>query len=110
MIKRGVEILKTKIVYSDSMKSLQRERKQLLLSIYFVPSVEDSLALGFCATKEAPGSALIINCAWHTTNSQQGLAAAIINLHHHYYAGAVHNGHQLILFYVLAFYIRFHFF
>ena len=50
MIKRGVEIRKTKIVYSDSMKSLQRERKQLLLSIYFVPSVEDSLALGFCVS------------------------------------------------------------
>ena len=49
MIKREVEILKTKIVYSDSMKSLQRERKQLL-SIYFVPSVEDSLALGFCVS------------------------------------------------------------
>lgn len=50
MIKRGVEILKTKIVYSDFMKSLQRERKQLLLSIYFVPSVEDRLALRFCVS------------------------------------------------------------
>lgn len=50
MIKRGVEILKTKIVYSDFMKSLQMERKQLLLSIYFVPSVEDRLALEFCVS------------------------------------------------------------
>lgn len=49
MIKREVEILKTKIVYSDFMKSLQRERTQLL-SIYFVPSVEGSLALGFCVS------------------------------------------------------------
>ena len=44
MIKREVEILKTKIVYSDFVKSLQRERTQVL-SVCFVPSVEGSLAL-----------------------------------------------------------------